>query len=190
MKNGFIIILLFITIKSQGQIYKAENFHPEIYLDSINYGSLPNFDINQIETIFISKDNIKVPEGQIFIKSKNPKNLHLLSILDIRARYKQNALTPTIYMLNNVILKEVSTFRIDSAYILKVEVLKGSETDYLNTQFPDLTIINILTRTDKNIAKENEIRIRGIETRPVAQPRTDAQRNKIIRIRGLSNASM
>ncbi|GLU51883.1 hypothetical protein Dfri01_13440 [Dyadobacter frigoris] len=190
MKNVFVVILLFIAVKSQGQIYKPENFRPEIYLDSVKYGSFPNFDIHQIDSISISKENKKVPEGQIFIKSKNPKNLYLLSILDITARYKKNALTPTIYMLDNEILKEVSTFRIDSSYILKVEVLKGSETDYLNTQFPDLTILNIVTRTEKNIAKENEIRIRGIEKRSVPQPNTDAQGNTIFRIRGVSTASM
>lgn len=183
MKNVFVVILLFIAAKSQGQIYKPENFRPEIYLDSIKYGAFPNFDIHQIETIFVSKENKKVPEGQIFIKSKNPKNLHLLSILDINVRYNKNALAPTIYMLDHVILKEISTFRIDSAYILKVEILKGSETDYLNAQFPDLTILNIITRTAENIAKENRILIRGTETRQVAEP-------NVIKLRSVSTASM
>lgn len=190
MKNVFVVILLFIAVKSLGQIYKPENFRPEIYLDSIKYASIPYLEPSKIDSIYILKGTNKAAGGQIFIKSKNPKKLRILSVSDINARYTKNALAPTIYMLDNEILKEVSTFRIDSALILKVEILKGSETDYLNVQFPDLTILNIITRTEKNIAKENEIRIRGIETRPVSQPYTDAKGNTIPRIRGVSTASM
>ncbi|MCF0057354.1 hypothetical protein [Dyadobacter sp. CY356] len=190
MKNAFVVILLFITVKSQGQIYKPENFRPEIYLDSIKYGSIPYIEPSKIDSIHVVKETNKVAGGQIFIKSKNPKSLHILSVYDISARYTKNALAPTIYMLDNQILKEVSTFRIDSALILKVEILKGSETDYLNVQFPDLTILKIITRTKENIAKQNEIKIRGVETRPVSQPNTDAKGNTILRIRGVSTTSM
>lgn len=190
MKIFLVSILLFVALKSQAQIYKSENFQPAFYLDSVKYEVFPRFDISQIDSISISKENKKAPNGRIYIKSKDPKNLHLLSVSDINARYTKNALAPTIYMLDNEILKEVSTFRIDSAFILKVEILKGSETDYLNVQFPDLTILKIITRTKENIAKQNEIRIRGIETRSVAQPNTDAHGNTIIRLRGVSTASM
>ncbi|WP_159470754.1 hypothetical protein [Dyadobacter sp. 3J3] len=183
MKIFLLSVLLFVAVKAQAQIQKSELFLPEIYLDSVQYGAFPNFDISQIADMSISKADSKAPNGRIFIKSKNPKNLHLLSVSDISTRYKKNPLAPTIYMLDNEILKEVSTFRIDSAFILKVEILKGSETDYLNAQFPDLTILKIVTRTPKNVAKENQIRIRGIETRHVEQP-------GVIRLRGVSTASM
>ena len=190
MKTFFISVLLFLAVQCHAQVYKSENFHPEIYLDSIKYSAYPNFDISQIDSIYILKETKNAPNGQIFIKSKNPKNLHFLSVSDINARYKNNALAPTIYMLDNEILKEVATFRIDSAFILKVEILKGSETDYLNIQFPDLTILNIITRTAENITKENQIRIRGIETRHVAQPNTDSKMGMSIIIRRVSTASM
>jgi hypothetical protein len=190
MKKFLFYILLFVAIKSQAQIHKSENFYPEIYLDSVKYGTFPNFDINQIESMSVEKESKKAPRGQIFIKSRNPKNLHLLSIFDINARYTKNALAPTIYMLDNKILKEASTFRIDSAFILKVEILKGSETDYLNVQFPDLTILNIITRTTENIAKENQILLWGIETRQVPQSNVNPKEGTIIKVRGVSTASM
>ncbi|MEO6685453.1 MAG: hypothetical protein ABIN24_05785 [Dyadobacter sp.] len=183
MKIFFISILLFAAFQCQAQVYKSENFQPEIYLDSVKYGTYPKFEISQIATMSISKADDKAPNGRIYLKSKNPEDLHFLSISDISSRYGKNALTPTIYMLDNNILKEASTFRIDSAFILKVEIVKGSETDYLNAQFPDLTILNIITRTPENVAKENQIRIRGIETRHVEQP-------GFIRLRGVSTASM
>jgi hypothetical protein len=190
MKLFSFSLFSFAAIACQAQLPKYQNFHPEIYLDSVRYGYFPNFDPNQIDSISISKETKEAPRGKIFIKSKHPQSLNLLTIQDINARYRKNALAPTIYMLNNEILKEVSTFRIDSAFILKVEILKGSETDYLNVQFPDLTILNIITGTKDNIDKQNAIRIRGTETRPISVPANGTSQRTIIRLRGGSTASM
>jgi hypothetical protein len=190
MKLFFFFLFSFVAITCQAQLPKYEHFLPEIYLDSVKYGAFPNFDINQIDDMSVAKETKEAPRGKIFIKSKHPRSLNLLSIDDINARYRKNALAPMIYMLNNEILKEVSTFRIDSAFILKVEILKGSETDYLNVQFPDLTILKIITRTKDNIDKQNAIRIRGTETRPISVPANGTSQRTIIRLRGVSTASM
>lgn len=96
MKTYLTSILLFVALQSQAQINKSEIFLPEIYLDSVKYGAFPNFDISQIASMFIAKKDSAAPNGKIFIKSKDPKILHLLSASDISARYKKNSLAPTI----------------------------------------------------------------------------------------------
>mgnify|MGYP001557706558 FL=1 len=65
-------------------------------------------------------------------------------------------------MIDNEFLKDdISTYKIDSAYILNVEVLKSTEIEYLKNSLPALTILKIELKTKENIAKANEIHIRG-----------------------------
>ena len=87
-----------------------------------------------------------------------------MSITDILNKYQQGLQKPTIFMLDNEFLKDTASFKIDSSYVLKVEITTASEINYLKNTVPDLTILKIITRTKENLNKYDRIRIRGTES--------------------------
>ena len=138
-----------------------------VFLDSVLLTVNSIFDPNKIASIYVVKDyydSTKQIQGKIFITSKDPKSFNFLTISDLATTYKKDTNTPTIFMLDNEFLKDTTTFKIDSSFILKVEITRTSEIEYLKNTHPDLTILKIITRTKENLDKQNEIRIRGTET--------------------------
>lgn len=61
MKTLLIAILLFVALQSQAQIYRPENFRPEIYVDSIKYADFLYFDPSKIDSMSIVKETLKAP---------------------------------------------------------------------------------------------------------------------------------
>jgi hypothetical protein len=168
MKTLVFFIALSLSLVAFGQQYSNpkpfKEWQPLYYLDSVivEFTDL-HFDLEKIESINVVKsyvDSTRQNYGKIFITSKDPKGYNFLSISEITIKYKKDTLSPTIFMLDNEFLKDITKFKIDSSYILKVMLLRGSEFDYLKDNFPNLTILNIITKSKDNIEKQKKIIIR------------------------------
>lgn len=140
----------------------------EYFLDSVRIGKNQLFfdpdKIAEINVVKVNGAETHTCYGKIYIKSKDPKSFNFISIPDIEKTYGDSISTPTLFMIDNEFLRDgISTYKIDSAYILNVEVLKSTEIEYLKNNLPALTIVKINLKTKDNIAKANEIHIRGSE---------------------------
>jgi hypothetical protein len=165
-----LIFIVFISLSpvafgQQNSIRKPfKEWQPLCYLDSVSIDlSQTHFDHARIKSMNVVKnyiDSTRQIYGKIFISSKNPRGYDFLTISDISKTYKIDTLSPTIFMLENEFLKAITRFKIDSSYILKVELLRASEFDYFKKNLPNLTILRIITKTEENLAKQNQIILR------------------------------
>jgi hypothetical protein len=166
------IFLVFLTFASYSQVTKAISANPKkevlFFLDSVRVGkNQVYFDFNKLAGMNVAKDTDATSQidGRIYMKSKNPKDYKFLTLKGIEKTYAKSVSGSTLFMIDNVILKDdISTYKIDSAYILNVEVLKSTEIEHLKNMRPLLTIINIKLRTKGNVDKMNEangMHIRG-----------------------------
>jgi hypothetical protein len=169
MKFFLSLIFSFMAIVSIGQVTKqikpVRKLQPVIFLDSVKMDNVI-FDPNQIENVRIEKgfDSINHTQGEIYVTSKNPKEHYFLSLDDIKAKYTKDTKAPVLFMLNNdFVQNNISTLKIDSSYILNVEILRGADFDNLKENIPSLTIIRIKTKTKENLEEADRIYIRGRE---------------------------
>ena len=137
----------------------------EYYLDS-NKVDIDKyfFDVDQILNITVvqANDSAKRPVGRIFIKSKFPNAHNFISLNQVKDFYCKSVTQPYIFMVDNLFLKDnLSMYKIDSTYILRVEIMKGTEFESLQKDIPNLTIIIIKTKTAENLNEDKKIHLRG-----------------------------
>ncbi|MGI4750141.1 MAG: hypothetical protein ACRYFB_05875 [Janthinobacterium lividum] len=165
MRTIACIFFVLLTLKSFGQVKEVYQVEPWFFLDSVRISKNQlYFDPDKIVAINVVKDKDKPnqKEGKIYLKSKNPKGYNFLTLKGIEKTYVKTVSGLALFMIDNLILKDnISTYKIDSAYILNVEILKSTEIEYLKKMRPLLTIISIKLKTKENVTKANEIRIRG-----------------------------
>lgn len=117
-------------------------------LDANNINSM---DVKKRDTVI---DGIEY-YGLIYVNTYKPMNL--ISLRDLKKKYTDiNDDTPTIFMINDDIITEYvyDKLNIDENYVLKI-VIDKIETDSLN-----FWVLKILTKTEENIEKSKEMRIR------------------------------
>ena len=86
---------------------------------------------------------------------------NLISLNELRLKYAKDEKKPTVFMLDNEIIKEkYGEYIVDEKYILKI-IIDNIEDEQQNI---DIQFIRLLTRKDENIKQANEIRIRGNES--------------------------
>ena len=171
MKFIALFFLTSLTVTSFAQItnYVNTNYKKEVlyFLDSVKIDkNVMYFDPNKIAEINVvkEKDPTKFYDGKIYIKSKNSKDFNFLTLKGIEKTYTKTVSPSTLFMIDNLILKDaISTYKIDSAYILNVEVVKSTEIEYLKNSLTVLTIINIKLKTKENLEKASTIYIRGTD---------------------------
>ena len=160
-----IFLLLLVTIGSNLVIHAQilpnvyNKNSPTYFIDNIRFKGLPIFDGNQIDSIKVTKDN---SNGKIYIKTKNPKGFHFITLTPI-AKNKGLPEKSILYMLDGKFLKDTTEVSIDSSYILRSVLIPSSDFKYLDNKV-SFTIINIMTRNKENLDKEKIIYIRGRET--------------------------
>lgn len=160
MKQLFFILLIILTKNAFTQIIIPNN-NPLYFLDSVQISSIGTFDPDKIENITVVKGkDPSAPNGKIYLTSKKSEGFKFLSAQDIAKANNIPSNTISIFMLDNEIIKDTATFSIDSSYILRVEIIKSSEIEYLPQNTPSLAILKILTASKDNIDKKNIIRIR------------------------------
>ncbi len=139
---------------------------PAYYLNGelVNEYTLRTLNPSIIEDIRIEKQNITIEKdkyfGQVFVKTKSDYNLQLISLSDLKLKYTDLKKGFAVYMIDNEIVNNNSeNLLVDENNILSISVEKIEN----RSERHKLNVVKILTRTEENIRKSKEIRIRGGE---------------------------
>nr|WP_315153193.1 hypothetical protein [uncultured Flavobacterium sp.] len=124
----------------------------------VNQSVTKFLDPNKIESVKVEKENIEIENtkysGKVIIETKNNYKPNLISLNDLRLKYTTVPENAAIFQIDNEIVdSDYQTYLIDKNYILKIVVNK--------LESPDLTLIKVVSKSEENIKKSNEIIIRG-----------------------------
>lgn len=98
--------------------------------------------------------------GQIYIKTKSEYNLKLITLTSLKEKYTNLENQPVVFMIDgNIVNGDYDKFVVDENYILQI-IIDNIKNEKENI---DLKIVKLLTKSEENIKKSNEIRIRGNE---------------------------
>jgi len=144
-----------------GQLNKSAFFINGKFVNETLLGTL---NPSQIESINIVKDSIQIDNiryhGQILIKTKSSYTLKLISLTDLKDKYTNLKSKAVVFMIDgNIINADYDKYMVDESYLLTIIVDKIENTQ----ENIDLGLIKLLTKSDENIKKSKEIRIRGTE---------------------------
>ena len=145
--------------------YKSKNKNnPAILLNGmlINSNILKSINPNEIVNVKVEKENIEVNNvkyyGKILIETKDNYKPRLISLNDLKSKYTNLKKSVVIYQIDDEIVDEdYNTYLIDENYILSM-VIENIENQNEKMKF---NFIKLLTKSDENIKKSKEIRIRG-----------------------------
>ncbi|ERJ57400.1 hypothetical protein [Sphingobacterium paucimobilis] len=113
---------------------------------------IENINIVKRDTLIGAKNYM----AQIYVKVKSDYTPRLISLADIKAKYTDFKQTPVVFMLDaDVINSEPDSYFVDENMLLSVVV------DNLDTI--EIGVIKLITRTEENIKKRNNIILRGKE---------------------------
>lgn len=117
-----------------------------------------------IENISVSNDNIQVDSilyyGRIDIKTKSSYNPKLISLTGLKDKYTDLKNKSVVFMIDGGIINaDYNKYMVDESYLLTIIVdkIENSKENIF------IGLIKLLTRSDENIKKSKEIRIRGAE---------------------------
>ena len=140
---------------------------PAYYLNGqfVNESILKTLNPNAIDNIRVEKQEIKVETqkyyGQIFINTKADYRPILISLNGLKSKYTNLKNTPTIFMIDNEIINgDYDKYIVDENYLLRISI----ETIENRKEKLHFNLIQILTKTEENIKKSKEIRIRGLQS--------------------------
>jgi len=152
------------TILKVTYVTSDDSDSPAYYLNGqfVNETLLKTLNPEVIADIKVSNQEIKVGSriyyGEIFIKTKADYTPDLISLTDLKSKYTDLKNTPIIIMIDNeVIHGDYDKCIVDENFLLKISVEK-IENARGKLKF---SLIQILTKTEENIKKSKEIRIRG-----------------------------
>lgn len=117
-----------------------------------------------IEEIKIDKGEIEIGKvkysGQLHIKTKGNYNPRLISLNSLKSKYTDLKNSSTIFFIDNeTIIADYDNYLVDENFILQIKVEKIDNKKGKHK----LNFVKLITRTEENIKKSKEIRIRGIE---------------------------
>lgn len=182
MKKLLLLAAIFQATVSFSQVSASNttNTSPRIiFADSIAEHKMPAYFINgkfmqqlnflafnpdQIADLNIVKQDISVDGiqyyGQVHIKTKAGYNPKLISFADLKSKYFRLKNQASLFMIDGQIVKgEYNKWEIDEDNILSITL----ETVKNPGEKIDFVLLKILTKSQENIRKANEIRIRGTE---------------------------
>jgi hypothetical protein len=140
---------------------------PAIYLDGKHiYSSItttlnPKIIANiKVEKKYIELNGIKY-YGQIFIETNKDYKFDFVSLTELKSLYAELKDAPTLFMIDNQLIKDnYDKYILDQNYLLRINI----ETIENSKEGIRINLIRILTKTEENIKKVNEIWIRGDST--------------------------
>ena len=165
MKRCIFLFLLFIASIAYGQSTPVHQHRQAAYfIDSIRVGSVCMQYIlpDSIKALSVSKDFMDKENNvyeAIYITTKTPKAYNFIGLDAIKKTYGIVAPGVTIYMVDKEFIQDTQYFKLPSSFISRVEIIKGADFDNLKNDFPNLSIVNIVTRS--NVPKPSSIMIRG-----------------------------
>ena len=119
-------------------------------------------DPNMIEGVDVSKTDTLVGghtyDGVISIKLKDGYAPKLISLAALKQKYIALQPGPTVFMIDNQLINgSHDRLMIDEKYILMIEVNRLTDAEGRE----DVNVVKLLTRSEENIRKSKEFRIRG-----------------------------
>ena len=97
---------------------------------------------------------------KFYIKTKSSYTLKLISLTDLKNKYTNLKDKSVVFMIDGSIINaDYDRCMVDESYLLTIIVDKIENTK----EKIDLGLIKLLTKSDENIKKSKEIRIRGTE---------------------------
>jgi hypothetical protein len=185
MKNYLVFAILFCSSYAFGQtlpkkvtihdsvkvVYESKKVRPHggkqprYYVDGKLWhaNAFSAIDTENIKEINIHKNSTTHSDGEIHITLKDPGKVNNIALLSQEIeKYLGKNDTPTIYMIDRKFLKDdLSTYKIKENYILRIEVMTSDDIKSLKQANLKLRVINIVTKSQKNIDEANVIYIRG-----------------------------
>ena len=178
MKNIIVFSFLLLTANTYGQTISNDSTIKVIYAEDLHKEKNPawfingNFVTNSIMTLNPQMiENINVIKtdsiidgtkyyGQIYIKTKSEYNPKLITLTSLKEKYTNLENQPVVFMIDgNIVNGDYDKFVVDENYILQI-IIDNIKNEKENI---DLKIVKLLTKSEENIKKSNEIRIRGNE---------------------------
>ncbi len=138
-----------------------------IYLlngQQISLSTLNTINPKIIDSINAERKEIKLNGttyyGKLSIKMKAGYRPQFVSLNNLKLQYTQIKNEPVIFMLDNEFIKEdYDQYIVDLKYILKIIVEKIDIPENKSS----INVIRLLTRTEENIRKSQEIILRGVD---------------------------
>ncbi|BDB57349.1 hypothetical protein [Flavobacterium ammonificans] len=152
-------------------VYSKPRFNftkkPAIYINGVlaKEINLLTMNSNEIESMNIEKEEIEIDNvkyyGKVYIKTKDnfssmPR--HLISLNNLKEKYINSLNGSIIFQIDNErITADYDQYLVDEKHILKIIVEDfENEKEKLKLHF-----VTLVTKTEENVKKANEIRIRG-----------------------------
>lgn len=116
---------------------------------------------NKIASVTVSKKAFEINntryDGQVTIALKEGYFPNLISLNDLKAKYTNLKDSTVLFMFeNDIIRSDYGTYMVDENFILQIKVDKV----VLKAEKLDFYLIKLLTRSEENVRKAKEIRIR------------------------------
>lgn len=137
---------------------------PAYYLNGklVNETFFDTIDPKLIESINVVKDSLQIDKvkyyGQIHIKTTNSYNPKIISLMELKDKYTNLKSEPAIFMVDGeIVTTDYDNYVVDENLLWRIIVDKV-ENEKANGNFK---LIKLLTKSEENIKKSKEIRIRG-----------------------------
>jgi hypothetical protein len=154
------------------QIYnfKKKGTQVAFFIDSIfttpNTYKYLNLDSKEINTLNVEKKSITIGnelyEAQLYVFTKKPKDYEFLTLYEVKRHFTKSKKNKTIFIIDDELVKDkVETYKLDKNNILSVSLTDTENAESLKEQNVDFDIVEIKTKTPKNILKSKEIILRG-----------------------------
>lgn len=178
MKHFLLFVSIFLCAVVYGQTNSKDSAIKVTYADMPNSEQKPAVFINgkfagnalssikpdDIESITVLKQDFQFEsntyKGQILITTKQDYAPKLISLTAIKEKYTNLGNKPVLFSIDgNIINGDYNGYYVDENNILQIIIDKV----LVSKENLDLGHIKLLTKTDENIKKLKEIRIRGNE---------------------------
>ena len=117
---------------------------------------------NEIETVNVEKENIEIENvkyyGKLYIVTKSTYKPKFISLNNLKLKYTNIKENSIIFQIDDEIINlDYDKYLVDENYILSIVVEKfENQNEKLNLNF-----IKLVTKSEENMKKSKEIRIRG-----------------------------
>ena len=117
---------------------------------------------NRIKSIDVDKRKMTIEGvsyyGSINIYTKKAYKPKFISLNALKEKYIEASDLPTLFMIGDKIIEgDYDTYMVDEKYIMQVKVSEVKN----EKEGIELQVIHLLNRTEKNLEKANQIRLKG-----------------------------
>lgn len=154
------------TLKVVYMTKSTSTQEPAYFLNGkfVDRSLLATLDPKIIDSINVAKGIIQIDSveynGQIYIKTKSSYNPKLISLTNLKDKYTNLKNKFAAFMIDgNIVNADYDKYMVDENDVLQIIVdnIKNAKQNI------DIAFIKLLTKSDENIKRTREIRIRGAE---------------------------